>query len=115
MKLPVWSMELSRDTNAPFEAVVEKLIDGERYGQWHPRHQRVSPQLVMKDGERAEIEHRDKPVPWVEEWSTYVVQRLGDRVVLVYVGRFKGLPVLLLMAYWRMVSARLWERFVENL
>ncbi len=115
MKLPVWSFELLRDTDAPFERVVEKLLDGDRYGDWHPRHSQVNPQLVLKAADRAEIEYRDEPVPGVEEWSRYVVQRSGGRVLLLHVGRFRGLPVLLLMAYWRIKSARLWERFVETL
>ena len=115
MKLPVWSFELLQDTNAPFERVVEKLMDGEHYGAWHPRHERVSPRLIVNEGDRVEIEHRNKPVIGVEEWSRYVVQRSGERVVLLHVGRFRGLPVLLLMAYWRIKSTRLWERFVESL
>lgn len=115
MKLPTWSFELLRDTNAPFERVVEKLLDGERYHEWHPRLQRATPRLVMRDGSRAEIEHRGRPVPGVEEWGRYVVQRSGDRVMLLHTGRFRGMPVLLLMAYWRIKSARLWEHFVETL
>ncbi len=115
MKLPVWSFELLRDTNAPFERVVEKLMDGERYGAWHPRHERASPHLVVNEAGHVEIEHRDKPVMGVEERSRYVVRRSGERVVLLHEGRFKGIPVLLLMAYWRIKSARLWERFVESL
>lgn len=115
MKKPVWSFQLVRDTDAPFERVVEKLMDGEHYGAWHPRHARVSPELVVNEGERVEIEHRDEPVVGVEEWSRYVVQRSGGRVILLHEGKFKGLPVLLLMAYWRIKSTRLWERFVESL
>ena len=115
MKLPVWSFELMRDTDAPFERVVEKLMDGERYGSWHPRHGRVSPQLLINEPGRVEIEHRDHPMMGVEEWSHYVVDRRGERVTLLHKGKFKGLPVLLLMAYWRVKSTRLWERFVETL
>ena len=51
----------------------------------------------------------------VEEVSRYVVQVQEDRVILMYAGRFKGLPVLVLMPYWRLLSERLWERFVESL
>ncbi|MBL0312987.1 MAG: hypothetical protein IPP78_09815 [Holophagaceae bacterium] len=115
MKLPAWSFELLRDTDAPFERVQEKFLDGERYGAWHPRHARVSPQLVVNEPDRVEIEHWDNPVPGVEEWSRYVVNRRGGRVALLHTGKFKGLPVLLLMAYWQLKSARLWERFVETL
>ncbi len=115
MKLPTWSFELLRDTNAPFERVVEKLMDGEHYFEWHPRHGHVSPQMVLNEGDRVEIEHRDEPVIGVEEWSRYVVQRSGERIVLLHIGRFRGIPVLLLMAYWRIKSTRLWERFVETL
>ncbi len=115
MKLPVWSFEMLRDTDAPFERVVEKLMDGERYGEWHPRHRRVSPRMAVNDGDRVEIEHRDQPLAGVEEWSRYVVWRNGERVALLHVGKFKGLPVLLFMAYWRIKSTRLWERFVEAL
>ena len=115
MKLPTWSFELLRDTDAPFERVVEKLMDGEGYSEWHPRHRRVMPHLVVDEGDRAEIEHRDVPLMGVEEWSRYVVQRSGERIVLLHIGRFRGLPVLLLMAYWRIKSIRLWERFVESL
>ncbi len=115
MKLPVWSFELVRDTDAPFERVVEKLLDGEHYGAWHPRHTRVAPRLVVDEDDRIEIAHRDEPVVGVEEWSRYVVQRSGERVNLTYEGKFKGLPVVLLMAYWRIKSDHLWERFVESL
>ncbi len=115
MKYPVWSFELLRDTDAPFERVVEKLMDGESYFQWHPRHAITTPQLVVREEGRAEIDHVDAPLAGVSEWSRYVVQREGERVILLYVGRFKGLPVLLLMGYWRLKSARLWERFVESL
>ena len=115
MKLPVWSFELLRDTNAPFERVVEKLMDGDHYFEWHPRHWKVAPCLVMRDDSRAEIGNQERPVFGVEEWSRYVIQRSGDRVTLLYEGKFKGLPVLLLMAYWRIKSTRLWERFVETL
>ena len=115
MKVPVWSFELVRDTNAPFERVVEKLLAGERYGEWHPRHRRTAPRLVMRDDSCAEIDHQDQPVPGVVEWSRYVVRRGGERVTLLHEGKFKGFPVLLLMAYWRIKSTRLWERFVETL
>ena len=115
MKLPVWSFELLRDTNAPFERVVERLMDGDHYYEWHPRHDHVSPQLALNEGDRVEIEHRAEPVMGVEEWSRYIVERIGGRVVLRHVGRFRGIPVLLLMAYWRLKSTRLWERFVESL
>lgn len=115
MKLPVWSFELLQDTNAPFERVVERLMDGEHYGAWHPRYQRVSPRLVVNEGDWVEIEHRDKPVIGVEESSRYVVRRHGERVILLHTGKFKGFPVLFLMAYWRIKSANLWERFVESL
>lgn len=115
MKLPVWSFELMRDTDAPFERVVEKLLDGERYSDWHPRHDCVSPRLIVNESDRVEIEHQDQPLAGVEEWSRYVVRREEGRVTLRHVGRFKGLPVLLLMAYWRIKSERLWERFVETL
>jgi len=115
VKLPVWSFELQRETDAPFERVVERLMDGEHYGAWHPRHGRVSPRLVVSEQNRVEIEHRNIPVMGVEEWSRYVVELRGERVTLLHVGRFRGLPVLLLMAYWRIKSTRLWERFVETL
>lgn len=115
MKLPAWSFELSRNTDAPFGRVVEKLMDGDRYGSWHPRHARVSPRMLVDKPDRVEIEHRDQPVLGVEEWSRYVVQRSGERLILLHQARFKGLPVLLLMAYWRIKSERLWERFVESL
>lgn len=115
MKLPVWSFELVRDTDAPFERVVEKLMDGERYHEWHPRHRRAAPQLVVNQADLVEIEHRDRPLPGVEEWSRYVVRRQGTRLILHHTGKFKGVPVLVLMAYWRLMSANLWERFVESL
>ncbi|MBL0209910.1 MAG: hypothetical protein IPQ13_03195 [Holophagaceae bacterium] len=115
MKLPVWSFELLRDTDAPFERVVERLLDGGRYGEWHPRHRHALPQLLMRDEARAEIQHQERPFPGVEEWSRYLIERKGDRVVLLHQGKFKGFPVLLLMAYWRIKSTRLWERFVEAL
>ena len=115
MKLPAWSFELLRDTDAPFERVVEKLMDGEHYGAWHPRHKQTDPHLVMRVETRAEIEHHERPIPGVEEWSRYVIERSGQRVILKHEGKFRGLPVLLLMAYWRIKSTRLWERFVETL
>jgi len=115
VKLPAWSFELLRDTNAPFDRVVEKLMDGEHYYEWHPRHRLVAPRVVMRDEARAEIEHQEKPIPGVEERSCYEIQRRGERVILLYKVKFKGLPVLLLMAYWRIKSTHLWERFVETL
>lgn len=115
MKLPVWSFELQRSTDAPFERVVERLLDGERYHEWHPRHRRVAPRLVVNDEDHVEIEHRDAPIMGVEEWSRYVVRRQGERAILLHTGKFKGFPVLILMAYWRIKSANLWERFVETL
>lgn len=69
----------------------------------------------MNDGRRAEIEHHERPLAAVEEVSRYVVEAQGDRVTLVYTGRFKGLPVLVLMPYWRIRSEPLWEQFVESL
>ena len=95
--------------------IMEKLMDGERYHEWHPRLRRAAPRLVTRDDSRAEIEHQGRPVPGVEEWGRYVVQRSGGRVTLLHIGRFRGMPVLLLMAYWRIKSVRLWERFVETL
>jgi hypothetical protein len=115
VKVPVWSFELLRDTDAPFDRIVERLMDGEHYGAWHPRHERVSPQLIVNERDRAEIEYRTNPVMGVEEWSRYVVSCRGERVLLLHEGKFKGIPVLFLMAYWRIKSTRLWERFVESL
>lgn len=115
MKLPVWSFELVRDTDAPFERVVEKLMDGERYHEWHPRYRRAVPRLVVNEGDHVEIEHRHKPLLGVEEWSRYVVRRQGTRLILLHAGKFKGWPVLFLMPCWRIKSANLWERFVEHL
>lgn len=115
MKTPVWSFQLLRDTDAPFERVVAKLLEGGRYHEWHPRHRQVLPRLLRQDGARAEIEHQERPVPGVEERSRYVVERSGGRVTLLHEGRFKGFPVLLFMAYWRLKSERLWDRFVESL
>lgn len=115
MKLPVWSFELQRSTNAPFERVVERLLDGEHYHDWHPRHRHITPRLVVNETDHVEVEYRDKPLLGVEECSRYVVRRQGEQAILLHIGKFKGFPVLFLMPYWHLRSANLWERFVETL
>ena len=113
MRRPVWQFELTRDTNAPVGLVRETLLDGDNYGRWHPRHRQVSPQIT-EDGECFEILCIFSGFGVAEE-ARYRVEPLGGRLLLTYRNRFKGWPVILFMGWWRIVSERVWERFIAYL
>ncbi len=112
---PVWSFTLERTTNAPLDLVAARLKDGEGFGDWHPRHRRAELSVLREDASVVELLHACRPLPGVEEEGRYRAAREGEGLLLAYEGRFKGWPVLLLMGWWRIVSHRLWERFVEGL
>ena len=113
MKRPVWHFELVRDTNAPFDLVRQKLLDGQAYYKWHPRHRSATPEII-EDGECFEIVCRF-PGFFVYEEARYRVEAIDGRLLLTYRNRFKGWPVLPLMGWWRIKSERVWERFIACL
>lgn len=112
---PVWSFSLERTTNAPLELVTSRLKDGAGFHAWHPRHRQALLRVVHEDDGRVELHHESTPLPGVVEFDRYLVTRQGDGLLLIYEARFKGWPVLVMMSWWRIVSNRLWERFVETL
>ena len=114
-KTPVWTLELIRDTDAPFHRVREALLDGPRYGAWHPVYRSASPRIVNEEPGLAEIDCEESPFPGVTERLRFQIRQQGDRVLLVYSGRFKGWAVPLLLGWWRLERRDLWERFVRTL
>lgn len=114
-KTPVWTLELIRDTNAPFERVRQVLLDGSGYGAWHPVYRHAAPRLVNETGDLVEIDAEETPFPGVTERMRFQIRRQDGRVLLVYAGRFKGWAVPLLIGLWRWERKDLWERFVRAL
>ncbi len=114
-KTPVWTLELIRDTNAPFERVKEVLLDGPRWGAWHPVYRQASPRVVNEEAGVAEIDAEESPFPGVTERLHFQIRQQGDRVLLLYSGRFKGWAVPLMLGWWRLERRDLWERFVRTL
>lgn len=114
-KKPVWTFELIRDTDAPFERVLEVLLDGPRYGAWHPAYPSAAPHLSLQEADRAEVVVQGTPFPGVVELARFLIQKQEGRVVLVHATRFKGWPVPLLIGWWRFERRDLWERFVRAL
>ena len=112
---PVWSFSLERTTNAPIELVASRLKNGAGFQGWHPRHRSAVLRVVHEDASRVEIHHESRPIWGVLEQDRYLVVRQGEGLLLTYEARFKGWPVLVMMSWWRIVSDRLWERFVEKL
>ena len=112
---PVWSFTLERITDAPLELVASRLKNGSGFQDWHRRHCSGVLRVVHEDSSRVEIQHESRPIWGVLEQDRYVVLRQGERLLLTYEARFKGWPVLVLMSWWRIISDRLWERFVEHL
>jgi len=101
---PVWQFELVRDTDAPFHLVREALLDGRRYGRWHPRRRRARPQIV-EDGERF-VALCSFDGLGVKEDAWFIVEKTDGRLLLTCRNRFKGWPV---------ISERLWDRFIASL
>jgi hypothetical protein len=114
-KKPVWTFELIRDTDAPFERVLKALLDGSRYGAWHPAYAKAAPSLSLQEADRAEIVLQDSPFPGVTELAHIQIRQQEGRVLLLYAARFKGWPVPLLIGWWRLERRDLWERFVRAL
>ena len=114
-KTPVWTLELIRDTNAPFERVREALLDGAQWGAWHPVYRHGSPRVVNEAPDLVEIDDEETPFPGVRERLHFQIRRQEDRVLLLYSGRFKGWAVPLLIGLWRLERRDLWERFVRTL
>jgi hypothetical protein len=114
-KTPVWTLELIRDTDAPFERVREVLLDGPRYGAWHPVYRQASPRVVNEEAGAVEIDWEESPFPGVTERAHFLIREQDGRVVLLYAGRFKGWAVPLLLGLWRLERRDLWERFVRAL
>ncbi len=114
-KTPVWTFELIRDTDAPFERVLEALLDGERYGAWHPGYASTVPHLSAQEKDQAEVVVEGSPFPGVAELTHFQIRQQEGRVVLLYATRFKGWPVPLLIGWWRLERRDLWERFVRSL
>jgi hypothetical protein len=112
---PVWHFSLERTTNAPFETVKGSLKDGAGFHRWHPRHREAVLEVVREDACQLELRHESTPIWGVSEQDRYWVSTEPDGLLLVYEARFKGWPVLLLMGWWRVISHRLWERFVAQL
>ena len=60
-KTPVWTLELIRDTDAPFARVREALLDGPRLGAWHPVYRQAwgaEERIVLsasQDGDRTHL------------------------------------------------------------
>lgn len=114
-KKPVWTFELIRDTDAPFERVLEALLDGARYGTWHPGYAKAAPHLSSRENDRAEVVVQGSPFPGVIELAHIQIRQQEGRVLLLYAARFKGWPVPLLIGWWRLERRDLWERFVRAL
>lgn len=114
-KTPVWTLELIRDTDAPFERVREALLDGARWGAWHPVYRSGSPRIVNEAEGLVEIDAEETAFPGVTERLHFQIRRQEGRVLLVYAGRFKGWAVPLLLGFWRFERRDLWERFVRTL
>jgi hypothetical protein len=110
---PVWSFEVVRDTDAPFDVVRRVLLDGKSYRSWNPRHARAELK-VTEDGARLEVLRRARSIGAYEE-ATYRVEPLDGRLLLTYRSRFRGWAVLLFMGWWRVRSERVWERFIASL
>lgn len=114
MKQPVWTLHLTRDTNAPLAVVLAPLEDGPGWARWHPARRAGVPE-VTQDGEQRSFRVCH---PWrlgVLEEECFTVRPEGERVILDYTARFKGWPVLALMGWWRFQRRRLWEGFVDTL
>ncbi|HET6329851.1 MAG TPA: hypothetical protein VFF76_03600 [Holophagaceae bacterium] len=114
-KKPVWTFELIRDTDAPFERVLEALLDGSRYGAWHPAYTKAAPHLSLQEEGRAEVVVQASPFPGVAELAHIQIRKQEGRVLLLYAARFKGWPVPLFIGWWRLERRDLWERFVRAL
>ena len=114
-KKPVWTFELIRDTDAPFERVLEALLDGPRYGAWHPGHATAAPVLRSQEADQAEVVVEGSPFPGVSELTHFQVRKQEGRVLLLCAARFKGWPVPLLIGWWRLERRDLWDRFVRAL
>ena len=112
---PVWSFTLERTTNAPLELVTNRLMDGQGFHAWHPRHTAAVLEVIREDALGLELVHDSIPFWGIVEQDRYLVTRQGEGLLLSYTAHFKGWPVLLMMSWWRIVSDRLWERFVEHL
>ncbi|HZU53808.1 MAG TPA: hypothetical protein VFF77_07925 [Holophagaceae bacterium] len=114
-KKPVWTFELIRDTDAPFERVLEALLDGARYGAWHPGYRSAAPFLSSRAEDRAEVVVEGSPFPGVSELTHFQIRKQEGRTLLLSAARFKGWPVPLLLGWWRLERRDLWERFVRVL
>lgn len=114
-KKPVWTYELIRDTDAPFERVLDALMDGSRYGAWHPSYQKVAPFLSSREDDRADVVVEGSPFLGVSELTHFQIRKQVGRVLLLSAARFKGWPVPLLIGWWRFERRNLWERFVRAL
>lgn len=114
-KKPVWTFELIRDTDAPFDRVLEALRDGPRYATWYPGHRIATPYLSSQEVDQADIVVESSPFPGVSELTHFQIRRQGGRVLLVCAARFKGWPVPLLIGWWRLERRDLWDRFVRML
>jgi hypothetical protein len=114
-KTPVWTLELIRDTDAPFERVRAALLDGARWGAWHPVYRSAAPRLVHEAEGLVEIDAEASAFPGVAERMHFQIRQHEGRVLLLYSGRFKGWAVPLLPGLWRMERKNLWERFVRAL
>lgn len=114
-KTPIWTLELIRDTNAPFARVREVLLDGARWGSWHPVYRQATPRVINEEPGWVEIDAEESPFPGVTERLHFQIRQQGDRVLLLYSGRFKGWAVPLMLGWWRLERRDLWERFVRTL
>jgi hypothetical protein len=110
---PVWSFEVVRDTDAPFDVVRKALLEDGGYRRWNPRHTKAELE-VTEDGARLEVLRRARSLGASEE-ATYSVEPQDGRLLLTYRSRFRGWTVLLFMGWWRVRSERVWDRFVASL
>src|SRR5690348_17772944 len=78
-KTPLWTLELIRDTDAPFERVREVLLDGPRYGAWHPVYRSASPRIMNEADGLVEIDSEESPFPGVTERMHFQIRRQEGR------------------------------------
>ena len=107
-KKPVWTFELIRDTDAPFERVLAALLDGPRYGAWHPAYASAAPHLGSQEGGRAEVVVQGSPFPGVIELAHFIFPFFAPEPY----GYFPGMVTLVPLApvawlgMWRLLSQR---------